>query len=117
MASVVGFLIGLAGSSALGYYFLMGDQQQADRRLAKDLQRVTEATQQVLDYAQQIDGLKRQLQQVQVTSATKDDLDRVRSEIVSAQVRRHRGIAAGCDQRTLSENGGNHMGRRRPAFS
>jgi len=95
-ASVVGFLIGLAGSSALGYYFLLGDQQQADRRLAKDLQRVTEATQQVLEYAQQIEGLKRQLQQVQATSATKDDLDRVRTEIVSAQVWRHRAVAAGC---------------------
>ena len=88
--SFVGFLLGLAASSGLGYYFLLGDQQQADRRLQADLARVTDATQQVLAYAQQIEGLKTQVSQLRKTAATKDDLDRVRTELLNAQVRTER---------------------------
>jgi hypothetical protein len=88
VSSVVGFLLGLSASTALGYYYLLGDHAQADRRLETDLARVSDAATQVLAYAQQIEGLKKQLAQLQAAAATKNDLDRVRTELLNAQVQR-----------------------------
>jgi len=83
---LIGFFAGLAGATAVGYYFLKNDYEQSTGTINTDITKLVTTVEQLRDYIQRVETVERELKRLQGTVALKQEVDTVRVEVVRAVV-------------------------------
>ncbi|EPB93071.1 hypothetical protein HMPREF1544_00145 [Mucor circinelloides 1006PhL] len=71
---VIGFLLGVTAAGSAGYYYLLGEYNNASAALLLSVQELQASTDKVKDYAKRIETVDRDVAKLKETTATKQQL-------------------------------------------
>ncbi|KAG2191958.1 hypothetical protein INT46_005611 [Mucor plumbeus] len=71
---VIGFLLGVTAAGSAGYYYLLGEYNNASAALLLSVQELQASTDKVKDYAKRIETVDRDVAKLKETTATKKQL-------------------------------------------
>ncbi|KAI7896045.1 uncharacterized protein EV154DRAFT_476767 [Mucor mucedo] len=71
---VIGFLLGVTAAGSAGYYYLLGEYNNASEALLISVQELQASTDKVKDYARRIEAVDRDVAKLKETTATKKQL-------------------------------------------
>ncbi|KAI8355675.1 hypothetical protein BD560DRAFT_406918 [Blakeslea trispora] len=71
---VIGFLLGVTAAGSAGYYYLLGEYNNASEALMLSVQELQASTDKVKDYARRIEAVDRDMAKLKETAATKKQL-------------------------------------------
>ncbi|KAI8099910.1 uncharacterized protein BX664DRAFT_322373 [Halteromyces radiatus] len=72
---LIGFLVGVSITGAIGYYYLLEEYNSASESLMKSVEELQHSTEKVRDYAQRIESIDKDLTNLKKTAATQQQLD------------------------------------------
>ncbi|OCH85745.1 hypothetical protein OBBRIDRAFT_814952 [Obba rivulosa] len=78
---IVGFLFGFSLASSFAAYHLLDEYQRASAALQASVEELQQSTQKVASHIKRIEAVEKDLKALHDTSATKDDISRVRAEV------------------------------------
>ncbi|CAO3637923.1 unnamed protein product [Mucor hiemalis] len=77
---VIGFLLGVTAAGSAGYYYLLGEYNNASAALLISVQELQASTDKVKDYARRIEAVDRDVAKLKETTATKKQLTDMKAD-------------------------------------
>ncbi|KAI0345980.1 hypothetical protein BDW22DRAFT_1353627 [Trametopsis cervina] len=78
---VTGFLFGFSLASSYAAYYLLDEYKQASAALQASVEELQQSTQKVSAHIRRIEAVEKDLKALRDTSATKDEISRIRTEV------------------------------------
>ncbi|KAL9547454.1 hypothetical protein MBANPS3_006156 [Mucor bainieri] len=85
---VIGFLLGVTAAGSAGYYYLLGEYNNASAALLLSVQELQASTDKVKDYAKRIETVDRDVAKLKETTATKQQLADMKVDFRKLYVRK-----------------------------